>query len=251
MRTPSSRALRLAAFAAIAVLGALTAQAQSVPLPATEQQRSLFQVIGGADDIVVDPLNPLVIYWTARDLGVLKSMDGGTTWAPAIDGLADLTATALAMDPTDPSHVMVGFESHYGSQGSRPYRTHDSGGRWEPTLVCEREDGQNNVRQQCTAMKMTFDPTDPQRFYYLVASQFVACGGFYRSCDQGVTYDRNPRCIPTPEPRPVCALGSPEPVNSFGILVTVERRQTAAHWSRWCRRSERSALRRDSRSGRS
>jgi hypothetical protein len=197
----------------------LVAGTRAVPLPATEQQRSLFEVfqpVGGEDDIVIDPNNPQIIYWTTRDLGVFKSTDGGGTWAPAIDGLADTMTTALAMDPDSSSHLLVGFDSHYESQGSRPYGTNNGGSRWEPTNVCDREDGKMNLRQQCGASRLMFDPTQTNRLYYLVYSQFLACGGFYRSCDKGLTYDRNPSCIATPEQRPYCALGDPEPVNNVG-----------------------------------
>jgi hypothetical protein len=63
-------------------------------------------------------------------------------------------------------------------------RSH-GGSRWEPTNVCDREDGKMNLRQQCGASTLMFDPTQTNRLYYLVQ-------------------------------RPYCAVNDPEPVNNLG-----------------------------------
>ena len=206
-------------------------------LPATEQVNVLAQDVVsnagglGAHTFVVRPDNPNVLYWAANDLGVLMSSDGGVTWTPMNYGLPMLNTSALAMDPGNPNHLIVGFHGDNGGQGDRPYRSTDGGARWEPTLVCDREsppgtDNQNNVRQDCSAERLVFDPLNPQYFYYLTHAQGDPCGGFYRSCDQGVSYDLNPRCLANTEPRPACAQSDPLPdpspyrwINSNDVTV--------------------------------
>ena len=187
----------------------------TLPLPATEQVKILAAAAGsGESDLVIRPDNPQIMYWAVESVGVLKSVDGGTTWTPKNYGLPTVSVIRLAMDPLNPDHLMVGFQAASASQGPPPYRTLDGGERWEPTLVC---DNQENVRQIAFNTRMLFDPTSPNRFYYLVDTEDRwPCGGFYRSCDQGATYDRNPNCFgPGQYPRPACAASDPEPVNSI------------------------------------
>ncbi len=209
------RAFRSAALLLVAAAAPAAAQAPAPGLPATEQVLALDQPFNRFTSLAVSPADPNVLYWALDALGVLKSTDAGATWTPKNDGLPNLAVRSLAIHPQDANHLMVGFLGHFTAQGDRPYRSLDGGERWEPTVVCEREDGQTNVRQQAAATRLLFDPTEPNRFYYLVSSQFEACGGFYRSCDLGASYDRNPRCIAAPEPRPACAAADPEPVNSI------------------------------------
>lgn len=188
---------------------------QAAPLPATEEVEVLDQPGIGRNQLVVRPDDPSVLYWATTSLGVLRSTDGGRTWVPKNHGLPNLATRVIAIHPENPDHLMVAFDGHYFAQGDRPYRSLDGGESWEPTVVCEREDGVENLRQQASAERILFDPTDTGRFYYLVNSQFISCGGFYRSCDGGASYDRNPRCIASPEPRPACAASEPEPANNI------------------------------------
>ncbi len=187
------------------------------PLPATEESVSLTgAVVPFLQGFAIDPTDPDVMYWAAADIGVMKSVDGGATWGAVNDGLPSLYTSALAMHPDDPNHLMVGFHANFLAQGPRPYRSLDGGARWEPTVVCEREDGLENLRQLAAAERLVFDPTAPSRFYYLVHSCCVSCGGFYRSCDMGASYDPNPRCPAAavlamtcgPEPQPVNNISS-------------------------------------------
>jgi hypothetical protein len=190
------------------------------------------------NQLVIDPVNSQVMYWAVAGLGVLKSTDRGVTWGPKNYGLPSLATRAIVMDPGDPNHLLVGFDGHTTAQGPWPYRTRDAGERWEPTVLCEREGKKENLRQQASCELLAFDTTAPNWFYYLIFSQ-VNCGGFYRSCDQGASYDRNPFCITfqeatSPEQsfqRPACAAGLLEPINSFSgndaSLLSIDPRDGA------------------------
>jgi hypothetical protein len=210
--TPRASGLALFVSLLLAALPAVTL-AESPPLPASEQVLVLApEGYPSRHDLVVHPDDPQTLYWTVGEAGVLKSSDGGATWVPKNFGLPHLGVVKIAMHPTDPNHLVVGFDGNLHTQGAHPYRSTDGGERWEPVVVCEHQNGNvnlNNLRQASTAERLLFDPMNPSYFYFLVHAQHTACGGFYRSCDGGVSFDRNPRCDPVP--RPSCAAGDPEP----------------------------------------
>lgn len=51
--------------------------------------------------LVVDPASPRVVYVATAGDGVLRTEDGGQTWADANNGLGGLDVRALAVSPTD------------------------------------------------------------------------------------------------------------------------------------------------------
>ena len=178
---------------------------------------SWFKVFGGDGGwCAISSGDENTLYEEYVYLNMYKSTDGGVSWVPKNYGLPGLNTYRLAIHPNDPNHLLVGFDGLTVAQGAWPYRSLDGAERWEPTFVCEREDGLVNLQTLHLPAKLKFDPTATNRLYYLMDTQTDACGGFYRSCDQGASYDRNPSCIPNPVPRPACAAGEPEPVNSIG-----------------------------------
>src|SRR5688572_28519653 len=143
--------LVLVAFTAAAIGHVRRVTASDPPgLPATEQVKVLDvpPILGFGRHLAAHPTNPQVLYWSIQNLGVLKSIDGGLTWAPRNHGLPSLATTALTIDPADPNHMMVGFEGQFAAQGAWPYRSVNGGDRWEPTVVCERDDGLQNLRHR-------------------------------------------------------------------------------------------------------
>jgi hypothetical protein len=55
----------------------------------------------------IDPRDTQILYAGTRG-GVFQSNNGGATWAPINEGLADLNILALAMDPQDPGTLYAG-----------------------------------------------------------------------------------------------------------------------------------------------
>lgn len=217
-RIRASRVLPCLAVAGLLVSSRSESGTTLLPLPAVEEvQTKVISGSSGSTDLVIDPSNPSTMYLAAPEIGVLKTTNGFSTWVLKNSGLPSLQVSAIAMDPTNSSHLLVGFNGHFVTQGSQPYRTTDGGNRWEPTVTCERTAGGVNLRLNATATALKFDPTAAQRFYYLiysqaflVNSQVSECGAFYRSCDQGASYDINPACISDPgAERPACAAADP------------------------------------------
>jgi hypothetical protein len=60
--------------------------------------------------ITLDPSNPNLVYATSGDAGVWLSRNGGGSWAPLNDGLANLFVTAFAIDPRDNNVLYAGTE---------------------------------------------------------------------------------------------------------------------------------------------
>lgn len=78
----------------------------------------------GVHSVVVDPLDPNIVYVGTSSSGVLKSIEGGLTWIQL--GLASQAVLGLAVDPTDPLTVYAG-QIQNGVRVS-----HDGGVDWSP-----------------------------------------------------------------------------------------------------------------------
>ena len=116
--------------------------------------RNSWEKILGGDGgyVAVDPTNPSVLYAETQFLGLRKSIDGGSNWALAVQGIQEgqddvLFIMPFVMDPSDPRRLWTG--------GRRLWRTSDGAGQWSqasPTLA-----GGGRVSA------LAVDPTDPQR----------------------------------------------------------------------------------------
>jgi len=70
--------------------------------------------IGGRTRVLtIDPGHPDVMYAGGVSGGVWKTEDGGASWRPVGDSLANLAINALAMSPTDPRVLYVGTGEGY------------------------------------------------------------------------------------------------------------------------------------------
>ncbi|MBK6841373.1 MAG: hypothetical protein IPG88_03480 [Gemmatimonadetes bacterium] len=149
----------------------------------------------GAVDVEFQPGNPNVVYasmwraerkpWTiisgAREGGIYKSVDGGSTWKKLTNGLpGDLFGKSnLAVSPATPNAVWAIIEA---KPGSGLYRSDDAGENW--TLVS------------------SFGPMLTRPFYYtgvVVHPKdpniiWTMSEGFYKSTDGGKTF--RPQNIP-------------------------------------------------------
>jgi len=70
-------------------------------------------------------------------VGILKSTDGGQTWAPANKGLENLYVTSLFMNPSNPDILLAGTGNNVYSRGAGAYLTTDGGASWTRTLPSE------------------------------------------------------------------------------------------------------------------
>jgi photosystem II stability/assembly factor-like uncharacterized protein len=75
--------------------------------------------------IAIDPRDPHNVYAGGRTGGILKSTDGGTTWAPADAHLTNRRISALAVDPRNPRVLFASTEGGV-------FRSSNGGESWQP-----------------------------------------------------------------------------------------------------------------------
>ncbi len=90
------------------------------------QRAEVAGTIPGTDfmTLAADLRDPRILYAGGHDLGVVKSVDEGKSWAPTGPGLESGHVHALAVAPNVPSTL------HAWVDQDGLYRTPDGGGRW-------------------------------------------------------------------------------------------------------------------------
>lgn len=116
-------------------------------------------------DLAVDPTDTQRVY-VATGVGLYRTADGGQDWA-AVSGLPqDRPLHAVAINPLDVNHLLVGIE------GTGIYRSTDGGVSWQRISAgLEPNSGIHDI---------VFDPVNPAIVY---ASDVFS--GIYRSTDGG------------------------------------------------------------------
>ncbi len=121
----------------------------------------------GVSAIVIDPLNPSIIYIGTGDrdagdapgIGVMKSTDNGLTWQLSNTGMGNRIVGDMLIDPTNTQIVYAGTNSGF-------YKSVDGGANW---------DSKNNG----SFKDIAFKPGSTTILYG------ASGGGFYRSTDAG------------------------------------------------------------------
>jgi photosystem II stability/assembly factor-like uncharacterized protein len=160
---------------------------------------------GGVRSLLIDFMNPAVLYvslarsvgsfWTATDVYLAKSTDGGATWNYftylTINGnlfVPGYFRELLAMDPTDPSTLYLQNGEDYDGYGLE--KTNDGGANWDDTGLS----GLNGLNA------LVIDPTTPATLYAATNSTspegsecaLMNCsviGGVQQSTDGGATWN--------------------------------------------------------------
>jgi hypothetical protein len=87
------------------------------PIPNGQTQTFVRPVSGRVTAIEVDPADPNKVYVGTAQGGVYRSLDGGTTWTPLLDGALSLAIGALALDAAN-GRLYVGTGEANGSLDS-------------------------------------------------------------------------------------------------------------------------------------
>ncbi|HKG97744.1 MAG TPA: hypothetical protein VKA97_08015, partial [Pyrinomonadaceae bacterium] len=84
--------------------------------------------------LVIDPVNPDVMYAAGVAGGVWKTTNGGTSWLPLNDFLANIAVTCMAFDPSNPGTIYAGTGEGYFNvgavRGAGMFKTTDAGAHW-------------------------------------------------------------------------------------------------------------------------
>jgi photosystem II stability/assembly factor-like uncharacterized protein len=128
--------------------------------------------------LVIDPANPAALYGgTARQSrGVIKSTDGGKTWADT--ALTDADVSALVLDPANSNILYAGTSVPYPDGTPGVFKTTDGGATW--SAINKGLEGIIGTRTPITALVI-----DPKlSVLYLGTSG----GGVFKSIDGGVNW---------------------------------------------------------------
>jgi photosystem II stability/assembly factor-like uncharacterized protein len=116
--------------------------------------------------------------------GVWRTVNGGGTWTPLDDLMANLAVVTMAMDLTNPDIIYAGtgklfsgnqFTGGDGVRGAGIFRTIDGGATWSRLASTATPDFYY-------VSKIVISPNDPQRLYAATAT------GVWRSADGGSTW---------------------------------------------------------------
>jgi len=109
---------------------------------------------GAFNTVTIDPTNPSVVYGGSQTAGVLKSVNGGASFAPSNAGLVTTFATGrgngVAVDPTNSATLYVTTE------GAGVFKSLDAGATWFAI-----NDGLTDLR----LFGLALDPTNPSVLY--------------------------------------------------------------------------------------
>src|SRR5437870_5702557 len=85
--------------------------------------------VAGVSCVVIDPIDPAVVYAGTLGRGLFKSSNGGLTWSnTSSGGLNGLYINSLAIDSLTPSSVYAGTSSGL-------FKSADGGANWRVRLL--------------------------------------------------------------------------------------------------------------------
>jgi photosystem II stability/assembly factor-like uncharacterized protein len=140
---------------------------------------------GRVDDFAVVESNPDIIYVGTASGGVLKSVNGGTTFDPIFDDQQNSTIGDITVAPSDPSIVWVGTGESNNRQssswGNGVYKSTDAGTTWQHM-------GLPNTRH---IGRIVISSADPNVVYVAAAGSLWGPSkdrGVYKTTDGGATW---------------------------------------------------------------
>lgn len=130
--------------------------------------------------LVINRLNPLIMYSASLDSGVYKSVNGGLTFTAVNNGLTYFKALCIAISASNPNVLYVGTDQN-GSTNSGVYKTTDAGANW--TFMS------NGITDTRAIQALAVDPTNPNIVYAAVFDGVNASTiGMYKTTDGGANW---------------------------------------------------------------
>ena len=143
--------------------------------------------IGGRVTAIASVTGGVPVYIGAANGGVLKSEDGGASWASVFDATSIWSIGALAIDPADTATIYVGTGEANSSvdsyDGAGLWRSSDAGKTWSDL-------GLDATRR---IARVAIDPSNTSRIFVAAMGTQFSTGpdrGLYRSQDHGVTWQK-------------------------------------------------------------
>jgi photosystem II stability/assembly factor-like uncharacterized protein len=136
--------------------------------------------IGGRiRSIVIHPMTPKTMWLGAVDGGVWKTLNGGASWFPLDDFMANMSVSSLVLDPANPDVIYAGTGEYYFAygrvRGAGVFKSVDGGKTWSQ-LPATATGNFHYVN------RLAIHPTNGQ---VLLAATTT---GIHRSTDAGVSW---------------------------------------------------------------
>jgi photosystem II stability/assembly factor-like uncharacterized protein len=126
---------------------------------------------GYVESVVVDPLEPTIVFATAYPGTLFKSRDGGTSWVRRTTGL-DAYVIDVAIDPVEPRRL-------YAGAWRGMFKSEDGGASWNPIELFD----------ESSVSKIVIDPLVPSTLFACVdAHPYDILDGLWKSTDAGATW---------------------------------------------------------------
>lgn len=131
--------------------------------------------------IVIHPTDPQTLWLGSVSGGIWKTTDGGASWAPLADFMANLAVSSMVIDPTNPNILYVGTGEGYFNgdsiRGAGIFKTTDGGATWNQLPATA-------TSEWFYVDRLAISPVDSQ--IILAATR----SGIWRSTDAGNTWSR-------------------------------------------------------------
>ena len=129
--------------------------------------------------LIVDPNTPNTMYAAGVAGGIWKSTDGGASWNPLDDFMANIAVTTLAFDPKNSSTIYAGtgegFFNGDATRGAGIFKTTDAGATWTRLAATATADF-------FYVQDLVVSPVNSQNIYVATRT------GIQRSLDGGATW---------------------------------------------------------------
>lgn len=129
--------------------------------------------------LLIDPVNPNILYAGGVAGGVWKSTDGGASWMALTDQMANLAVVALAFDPSNSGILYAGTGEGYGNsdaiRGAGIFKSTNAGASWSQLASTDNANFHYS-------MAIRVSPRNPQRVWAATRT------GIFRSLDAGSSW---------------------------------------------------------------
>ncbi|HEY0426742.1 MAG TPA: VCBS repeat-containing protein [Pyrinomonadaceae bacterium] len=136
---------------------------------------------GRTSAIAVHPTNPNIVYVGTAQGGLYRTLNGGATWTPLLDGALTLAIGAVAISPSDPTTVFVGTgESTLCGSGCfigvGLYRITNADTNPVVSQVLNKDGAGNDVFTGRAISEIIVHPTDPNIIFTASTSGVAGIG---------------------------------------------------------------------------
>ena len=173
--------------ALVVASAASTLQKSAGILPSQWQALGPANIAGRVRSFAIDPRNPARLLAGTASGGLWISLDRGGTWRANQDFLPNLSISAIAFDPVNPSIVYMGTgEASAGLVGLGVFKSTDAGVTWQ-YLAATNVDANPDWR---FVNRIAAHPTQSGVVLAAMTNNVRTLGAIYRSSDGGASWTR-------------------------------------------------------------